>query len=200
VPTTATSVPEFDDSEYSDIGWESHRLASMILVGSDLGVPWTRFGVTIHLPSPRGTWLICGREPPAQGGGLSAVFETDDGESTVLQAVIEAGSTPALEWMDFYRQLASCPDADDNVFRTAYEPVPLAPESVAGADEVVMHGMVEFDGAGGVESSSLAGVFRVGDVLVQFLVTAPGAEYVAGSPAIAPAIDEVIRLFELSLR
>ena len=196
---TATSVPEFDDSEDSDVGWESHPLASMILVASDLGGPWTRFGVTIDPPLPSGAAVICGLEIPGQGSGLSAMFETDDGESTVQQSVIEAGPTLAREWIDFYELLGSCVDSEDSVFRTTYESVPTAPDRVAGADEVVTLRVVLFDEAGGVESVSLVGVVRVGDVIAQIVVTTSGAEYVAGAPVVASAVDEVTRLLELSL-
>ncbi len=195
----ATSVPEFDDSEYSDVGWESQALASMILVASDLGGPWTRFGVTIDPPMPRGAAVICGLETPDQGSGLSAMFETDDGESTVQQSVVEAGPTLAREWIDFYAQLFLCGDSEDSVFRTTYESVPIVPDRVAGADEVVMLRVVLFDGAGGVEAVSLVGIVRVGDVIAQIVVTTSGAEYVVGAPVIASAVDEVTRLLLLSL-
>ena len=197
--TTATSVPEFDDSEYSDVGWESHPLAWMILVASDLEGPWTRFGVTIDPPLPRGAAVICGLEIPGQGSGLSAMFETDDGESTVQQSVIEAGPTLAREWIDFYALLGSCGDSEDSVFRTTYESVSITPDRVAGADEIVMLRAVLFDLHGGVETVSLVGMVSAGDAIAQTVVTREGDEFDVGAPVTASAVDEVARLLELSL-
>jgi len=117
----------------------------------------------------------------------------------VQQSVIEAGPTLAGEWIDFYELLGSCVDSEDSVFRTTYESVPTAPDRVAGADEVVTLRVVLFDEAGGVESVSLVGVVRVGDVIAQIVVITSGAEYVAGAPVVASAVDEVARLLELSL-
>ena len=75
------------------------------------------------------------------GSGLSAMFETDDGESTVQQStvqqsVVEAGPTLAREWIDFHARLPSCGHSEDHVFRTTYESVPIDPERAAAVDEV----------------------------------------------------------------